>query len=151
MAIRSAQELELPLVDEQGAYINEWDDELGVLWFWDRINPLNENTMGQPYTDPETGEEKIKDHWFSEDYETVYMYHIYSESELEEKQHAQERQAWENLLNQSPLRLDEVEDVQASTDEALCDLYEQLLTAQDIIQAQDDAVCELYELILGEE
>lgn len=151
MAVHQATELNLPLVDESGAYISEWDDELGELWYWDRINPQAEDSFGKPYTDPETGEEKIKDHWFSEDYEAVFMYHIFTEEEITRKEEADRYQAWQELLNQSPLRLDNVEETQSSTDEAICDLYEQLIEAQDTIQTQDDAVCELYELIVGEE
>lgn len=151
MAIRQATELDMPLVDEGGEYITQWDDELGRLDFWLRIDPAKQDTMGQPVIDPSTGEEVIKDHWFDDDYQQVYMYHEYTEQEIYEDTVRKEQQERQERLEQSPDRIDDVEETQASTDEALCDLYEQLLAAQDTIQTQDDAVCELYEMILGTE
>ena len=151
MATRYASELNAPLVDENGVYIDRWDDELGVLNEWLRIDPSKEGTIGQPYIDPETGEEAIKNHWFGDDYQFVYQYHIYTNKEKQDIAAQETINERQQLINSSPERIDTVEDVQASTDEAICDLYEQLVTAQDTIQSQDDAVCELYELILGTE
>lgn len=153
MAIHQATELDLPLVDETtGEYINEWNDELGNLSRIYRINPAVKVKFGDVIgVDPETGEEIRKNEWEDEDFEQVYMYHILTEEEIAADAAGKQWQAWQDLMNRSPLRLDDVEDTQASTDEALCDLYEQLVAAQDTIQTQDDAVCELYEMILGTE
>lgn len=37
-----------------------------------------------------------------------------------------------------------------STDDAICELYEQTLAQSDIIDQQDAAICALYEMMIGE-
>lgn len=128
MAIRYATELSMPLVNEEGAYIDQWDDELGRLDYWLRADPEDEDS-----------------------YQQVFMYHPFNEYEMREEVARKAEETKRIRIEQSPDRIDTVESTQASTDEALCDLYEQLLAAQDTIQTQDDAVCELYEMILGTE
>lgn len=74
--------------------------------------------------------------WYDDDYETVELWHEYTEEELARFDVGRkEREFVEN----GP-------DVQAAQDAAICELYETQMDMQDSLDA---AICEMYELSIG--
>lgn len=72
------------------------------------------------------------------DYELVQMYIEYAPGEKEALEQATNIPGYEDLCGQ-----------QASSDDAVCTLYEISLKQEGIINDQDSAICALYELVTG--
>lgn len=73
-----------------------------------------------------------------EEFEHLYVYKELTDEQLADRKRSQElRDAQQNLP-----------ETQASTDDAICALYEQIEQLQTIISEQDDAICALYESTL---
>lgn len=99
---------------------------------------------GKPFPYPYEPPEGLPTDSQLSDIVTVNYYTPYTEKELAERKEkleaARKRSA---LINALP-------ETQASTDEAICQLYEDLLEQQEITASQDAAICEMYEMLLGE-
>lgn len=126
MAIHRADELSYELYNERNVRIYEWDDDNGYI-----SGMMNSSINDMP--------------------DIYFIYHIFTVEEKASHEQIKADKAKQELVNSSPERIDDVEDVLASSDEALCELYEDLVGTQDTVQQQDDAICELYELIVGGE
>ena len=100
MAIHYASELDANLYDEQGEQMYTWDDDYGCL------GEIDDND------------------WNPELPKKYYYYHVFTPIEFEMARRGKELGAREALVNSSPERLDTVEETQASSDEAICELYE---------------------------
>lgn len=72
------------------------------------------------------------------DYELVQLYIKYAPGEKEILDRIKNVPGYEELCGQ-----------QASSDDAVCALYENALKQESIISDQDSAICSLYELMMG--
>lgn len=126
-------DLSLGRIEERA--IPVWHTWTGDAW---RTVDAEGHTVPYENIDPDLPHgERVPDWW------QYGVYVLYSTEELAAMEHeraeAAARTAWYAAAPQ----------VQAETDAALCELWEQLLAQQQTICDQDNALCAVYELVIG--
>lgn len=85
------------------------------------------------------------------DYVMMDIYEPFTPEEKEEHDRiAEEAENERSSAEEREELLESLPELMESTDDAICELYEQTLAQSDIIDQQDAAICALYEMMIGE-